>query len=132
MTLVYTVRSHYSLNGSIKHINVIFKEVKLSNIALIIADEEKPMLSCPPNTTSNTDLGQRTAAVEWDLPKATDNSREAMAVSCFPQRGSNFTTGQKEVVCKAVDSSGNNSTCRFMVIIIGRYKGQNILLVVGR
>ena len=74
---------------------------------------------CPINTTVEADVGQPTAVVEWEAPKATDNSKEAVNVSCFPASGANFTIGQTEAVCKVEDSSGNTATCRFYVYITG-------------
>ena len=75
--------------------------------------------TCPINQTRETDVGQLTAVVEWEAPNATDNSKEAIIVSCSPTSGSNFNIGQAEVVCKAEDSSGNMATCRFYVDITG-------------
>ena len=78
------------------------------------------MLStCPTNRTQGTDAGLPTAVVEWSGPMATDNSEEAVNVSCSPTSGSNFIMGPKEVTCSAVDSSGNTATCRFYVNITG-------------
>ena len=77
--------------------------------------------SCPINHTIETDVGQPTAVVVWEAPNATDNSKEAVSVSCLPTSGSNFTIGQTEVVCKAEDRSGNIATCRFDVNVTGMY-----------
>ena len=86
----------------------------------IFPDKEPPVLSdCPTNHTQGTDPGQPTAEVVWSGPTATDNSQEAVNVSCSPTSGSNFTMGVTEVVCTAEDSSGNTALCRFYVDIIG-------------
>ena len=83
-------------------------------------DKEQPVINaCPINQTKGTDVGQPTAVVEWEAPNATDNSKEAVSVSCSPTSGSNFSIGQTEVVCKAEDSSGNIASCRFFVNITG-------------
>ena len=95
------------------------KEAKTTNVFIDLADKENPMIECPTNQTVDTDLGLPTAVVKWDEPKATDNSGEAVNVSCTPTAGSNFTIGQHEVVCAAVDKSGNKGSCAFNVTIIG-------------
>ena len=75
--------------------------------------------TCPANQTRETGAGQPTAVVEWQLPNATDNSAEAMSVSCSPESGSNLDIGQHQVVCSAEDSSGNKAMCHFYVNITG-------------
>ena len=91
-------------------------------LQILPTDKEQPVINtCPTNYTRDTDAGQPTAVVEWETPNATDNSPEAVNVSCFPIWGSNFTIGQTEVVCKAEDGSGNTAKCHFHVEITGMY-----------
>ena len=59
------------------------------------------------------------AVVKWDEPNTTDSSIDAVKMSCTPPSGSNFTIGHTEVVCAAVDTSGNKGSCGFNVTIIG-------------
>ena len=83
----------------------------------IFPDKEPPVFSnCPNNHTQETDPGQPVAVVVWSGATATDNSQEAVSVSCSPTSGS---MGVTEVVCTAEDSSGNTALCRFYVDIIG-------------
>ena len=86
---------------------------------MIPADREQPIVSCRNNETRETHLGRPTAVVEWELPNATDNNGGGVNVACLPPAGSNFTIGQTEVVCTAVDTSGNKESCGFNVTIIG-------------
>jgi hypothetical protein len=88
----------------------------------IHTDQEEPKIqSCPTNLVQETDLGKPTAMLEWVTPIATDNTGDDVAVICDPTSGSNFTIGQKEVVCEAMDSSGNKATCSFHVNVNGMY-----------
>ena len=99
------------------------KNTKVLCIFINISDEEKPKIECPLNQNTETEYGQETAVVEWKEATASDNSGEAVKVLCTPPTGSNFTIGQTEVVCAAVDKSGNNESCGFNVsVCYGMYK----------
>ena len=98
------------------------KNTKVLCIFINISDEEKPKIECPLNQNTETEYGQETAVVEWQEATVSDNSREVVKVSCLPPAGSNFTIGQTEVVCDAVDKSGNKGSCGFNVTIIGMYR----------
>ena len=53
--------------------------------------------------------------------KVPDNSGEEVAVTCVPTSSYNFTIGDSEVECHAVDNSGNKATCRFRVSVNGMH-----------
>ena len=74
---------------------------------------------CPLNQTLDTKPGQPTAVAVWQHPIATDNSGEKPNVTCDSLSGNEFTIGQTLVTCEAVDSSGNNETCRFQISVKG-------------
>ena len=101
---------------------------------MIIIDKEKPrIISCAENQTKIAPVGQLKARVEWPTPTAIDNSGEPIIVACIPQSGSNFTIGQTEVECKAVDSSGNQEACSFYINVTGTHiKFMNVLLIHSR
>ena len=61
-----------------------------------------------------------TAMVEWEGPKASDNSGNVSHIICNPQSGTNFTIGQTDVICEAVDGSGNRASCSFQVNVTGK------------
>ena len=56
--------------------------------------------------------------VKWDDPLASDNSGK-VSVTCDPDSGTDFTIGDSEVTCKALDGSGNKAICSFPVYIRG-------------
>ena len=86
----------------------------------IPTDKKQPVIkTCPINQTRETDVGQPTAVVVWEAPNATDNSVEAVSVSCSPTSGSNFIIGQTEAVCKAEDGSNNTAMCHFYINVTG-------------
>ena len=55
----------------------------------------------------------------WTDPQATDNSKELPKTMCNVESGSQFQTGETEVTCQAVDSSGNRANCTFDVQVRG-------------
>ena len=84
-------------------------------------DKEAPRISaCPANISSPTDLGKPTALVIWDDLTVTDNTDDDPAINCTTSSGSEFIIGVTEVVCEAIDKSGNNATCSFNVNVTGQ------------
>ena len=55
----------------------------------------------------------------WTDPQVTDNSGLNPKVICSVDSGSQFGIGLTEVVCKALDATGNQATCAFTVEIKG-------------
>ena len=84
-------------------------------------DKEAPRISaCPANISSPTDLGKPTALIIWDDLTVTDNADDDPVIKCTPSSGSEFIIGVTEVVCEAIDKSGNNATCSFNVNVTGQ------------
>ena len=52
--------------------------------------------------------------VTYQTPAATDNSGD-VTVICEPQSCATFSVGRTVVSCVAIDGSGNNATCNFLV-----------------
>ena len=77
------------------------------------------MSSCPNNQSLVTSSGQPTAVVFWTNPEARDNSEETPTVTCSVESGSEFRIGENEVICDALDASGNQATCSFHVTMEG-------------
>ena len=77
------------------------------------------MTLCPSNKTIATAFMQPTAVVSWNDLQATDNSGQSPTVTCSIGSGSHFGIGETEVICQAVDPSGNQATCMFTVKIAG-------------
>ena len=82
---------------------------------------EAPVITCVGNQSINTGKGVDTAMIVWEGPKASDNSGNVSHVICNPQSGTNFTIGQTNVICEAVDGSGNKAACAFQVNVTGKY-----------
>ena len=81
---------------------------------------ETPVITCVNNQYVKTDKGMDTAMVVWEGPKASDNSGNVYVV-CNPQSGTNFTIGQTNVTCEAVDGSGNRAECSLQINVTGKY-----------
>ena len=79
------------------------------------------MVVCPCNQSLEADIGQSTAAVSWTV-QATDNSGLNPTIICSTDSGSQFEIGITEVVCQALDASGNSASCEFTVQITGEKK----------
>ena len=78
------------------------------------------MIACPVNQTVNTQPSKAYATVVWNEPQATDNSREIPTITCDANSGNQFEIGETEVICQAVDPTGNHATCTFTVKINGK------------
>ncbi len=76
-----------------------------------VIDVEAPVLSSCPANISATACG---TAVSWNSPFASDNCGVPTLASNFPS-GTVFPSGTSTVLYTAVDASGNNSTCSFIV-----------------
>ena len=77
------------------------------------------MSLCPNNQSLETDSGVSTTVATWISPEASDNSEETPTIACSVESGSQFGIGENEVVCDALDASGNQATCKFYVNIEG-------------
>ena len=86
---------------------------------MIFTDHEAPVIACPTNRTVNTEPSQAHAAVTWTDPQVTDNSGETFTLTCDVESGSQFEIGETEVICQAVDPTGNQAACMFTVKIQG-------------
>ena len=78
------------------------------------------MLVCNEDQSFQTDEGEATAMVKREEAiKISDNSGSISHIACTPQLGTNFSIGQTEVSCEAVDGSGNRAECSFQLNVIG-------------
>ncbi|XP_070536967.1 hyalin-like [Ptychodera flava] len=80
-------------------------------------DDEAPTIVCPSDITVDTDQSQDTANVTWSAPLATDNSGDEPSVNSTHWPGSVFPIGRWQVKYNAVDSTGNEASCTFEVIV---------------
>ncbi|XP_072023138.1 hyalin-like [Amphiura filiformis] len=90
---------------------------KTCDFQVLIKDAEAPVIvSCPADQEIETDSGKATVMFVYNNPNATDNSGE-VSVECYPPSQSEFIIGQTTVTCVARDSSENNKTCDFQVLV---------------
>lgn len=84
---------------------------------IIVKDQSAPIFTrCPNDITAETQNGQCGAKVNWDMPLVNDACGNADLQSTHPP-GFMFSIGTTEVMYTATDESGNQSTCRFNVIV---------------
>ena len=86
----------------------------------IFSDNQKPEISgCPSNQSRDTDPGNSTFVLTWDLPTAVDNVDSSVRVACTPEPGSEFAVGVADVICEAADKNENVAMCIFTVNVKG-------------
>ena len=73
----------------------------------------------PTNTNQNTNTASATATVMWTPPSATDNSG-AVTLTSSHNPGDAFDIGTTTVTYTATDSSSNEATSAFDVIVAGK------------
>lgn len=96
-----------------------FKNVKLKPGRVRLAappDRTKPEFSSLEDqfATATDPAG---IAVNYPLPKATDDSGKVPTVNCIPPPGSTFPVGDTRVTCTARDAAGNVATGTFTVTV---------------
>ena len=74
----------------------------------------------PANRNQNTDPALATAAMLWTPPTATDNSG-AVTLTSSHNPGDLFNIGTTTVTYTATDSSSNEVTSSFDVIVAGKF-----------
>ena len=81
---------------------------------LVRVVDHAPLVSCP-NGVSAECTGGLTPVTY--IASASDLCDGAVPVTCVPPSGTGFRIGSSNVVCRATDSAGNVSTCRFVVTV---------------
>ncbi|KAK1890334.1 Sushi von Willebrand factor type A EGF and pentraxin domain containing protein 1, partial [Dissostichus eleginoides] len=72
-------------------------------------DTEPPAIQCPDNIVAGTDERRGTAIVKWDIPTATDNTKEEVVVQVKPV---------ETITYIGTDRSGNQANCSFTATVI--------------
>lgn len=85
-----------------------------------VIDNEKPVITCPPPLSINTDLGVCGAKVNFTV-SATDNCMFTSNLTGLAS-GSTFPIGVTNNVFTATDASGNTSSCSFSVTVTDNEK----------
>jgi hypothetical protein len=81
---------------------------------ITVIDATPPNLACPPNIVVNPPA-DGTGTNLFFTATASDFCDAGVRITCVPPSGSAFMTGTTRVECAAQDSSGNVSTCGFLV-----------------
>ena len=82
-----------------------------------IRDTTSPSFDLAPANISRTFASGATTTVSFNIPVATDLADAVVDVSCTPQSGSTFSTGDTTVSCTATDDSDNFATVSFTVSV---------------
>jgi hypothetical protein len=80
-------------------------------------DLDPPTLACPSSVVVIDAWGSPSGETVSFPVTASDCRDPAPAVVCVPPSGSFFPRGTTWITCTATDASGNQSTCRFPVIV---------------
>jgi hypothetical protein len=80
-----------------------------------VSDTSSPEITCP-DTIFLVCADSSGAVAVFDI-QAYDNCDPNPNVNCVPSSGSVFPIGETQVLCQAIDSSGNESSCSFAVIV---------------
>jgi gliding motility-associated-like protein len=86
---------------------------------VMVADTTHPVLhNCPPNLTFTSPDSDCNAVGSWNTPSVTDHC-DQYAIAALPSiaSGSTFPTGFTTVMYSATDSTGNKTTCSFVVTV---------------
>ena len=82
---------------------------------ITVSDAALPIITCPINLVTSSDLGETSRSNVTYLVTATDNCPGSVTVVCNPPSGSTFPLGITTVICVATDSCGNTASCTFSV-----------------
>lgn len=100
------------------------------SFTVTVNDTQAPMITCPANVSTTTDLNQCSAVVSYPPPAVTDNCPAGSAPGklgkptilplspvCTPASGSAFPKGLTTVTCSVSDAAGNPASCSFTVTV---------------
>ncbi|XP_033120622.1 hyalin-like isoform X2 [Anneissia japonica] len=86
--------------------------------SITVIDDERPLFTfCPPDVYISTEVGLPSASANWIEPVAEDNSGLAPTIYQTRASGERFWIGTETVTYVATDTSYNNNTCAFIVVV---------------
>ena len=85
-------------------------------LVLHTVDTTDPVVFCPSDISARIPLGTGGTTVTWGTVTATDASNDVTITSDFSS-GASFSVGSTTVTYRAVDPSGNEGICTFVVTI---------------
>ena len=109
-----------------------YKDHVFFNLIFFLTDIEAPVITSPNNIRSrNVDPGMPDAAITWSpLPSALDAFEGVIGpdtIVCMDDvgnvvmSGGRFPVGTTTVTCRANDTSLNEGSSQFTIMVIGRY-----------
>ncbi|AWO97474.1 putative sushi von Willebrand factor type A EGF and pentraxin domain-containing protein 1 [Scophthalmus maximus] len=115
-----TCRQGYSLQGNRKAVCMGSGNWTANVHKAVCKDAEAPLIQCPGDIVAETDERRGTANVSWNVPNATDNSKEEVVVQVKPVYvpPQFFPIGKQTITYTASDRSGNQANCSFTVTVI--------------
>uniref|UniRef100_A0AAQ5XF31 Sushi, von Willebrand factor type A, EGF and pentraxin domain-containing protein 1 n=1 Tax=Amphiprion ocellaris TaxID=80972 RepID=A0AAQ5XF31_AMPOC len=113
-------RQGYSLQGNRKAVCLGSGNWTANIHKAVCTDAEPPWLQCPTDIVAETDERRGTANISWDVPAATDNSKEEVVVQVKPVYSPPqlLPIGKEAITYIATDRSGNQANCSFTVTVI--------------
>ena len=102
--------------------------IEICGFSVIVADNEAPTITCPPNITVNNDVGNCDAIVNGIAPSSVNDNCAIDSVSYSfsgattgsglnDASGTLFNVGTTTVTYMVTDSAGNTAGCNFTVIV---------------
>ncbi|KAJ4948970.1 hypothetical protein JOQ06_020490, partial [Pogonophryne albipinna] len=115
-----TCRPGYSLQGNRKAVCMSSGNWTANVHKAVCTDTEPPAIQCPENIVAGTDERRGTAIVKWDIPTATDNSKEEVVVQVKPvyTPPQLLPIGRETITYIGTDRSGNQANCSFTATVI--------------
>jgi hypothetical protein len=89
----------------------------VASFKVTVRDTMAPTLTAMPRNLSAEMTNASGAAVEFELPSASDAVDRNVTVSCSARSGDRFVPGTTVVSCSAADDAGNTSTSSFTVTV---------------
>ncbi|XP_072024993.1 hyalin-like [Amphiura filiformis] len=90
---------------------------------VLVVDLEQPAISCPDNIEEMARYGQNVASISWSMPSVSDNSGGESIILQLTEGqepGSDFVIGNHSVTYLATDEAGNENSCTFIVLVVGK------------
>ena len=89
---------------------------------IVLTDFEPPkFVNCPTSQMQTfTTAGKATGIIDYPQLTTSDNSNMNVSITCDVMPGFLLPIGEKTVTCTATDFSGNEITCSFEVVVIGK------------
>ncbi|XP_068164048.1 sushi, von Willebrand factor type A, EGF and pentraxin domain-containing protein 1 isoform X1 [Antennarius striatus] len=115
-----TCRQRYTLHGNRKAVCLGSGNWTANVHKASCTDAEPPWIQCPDDITIGTDERRGTASVVWNVPTATDNSKDEVVVQVKPvyTPPQLLPIGTEIITYIATDRSGNQANCSFSVTVI--------------